>query len=104
MGMESPCYGGLLGRECDAFLKGFSWGGGGAMGRKCDIGKGKEKEEGQEEEHIDGWEEGLNIKVSGSWGCRIGWQAFVNIYVFGIEVDVIDHHGCGGLMCLLSTA
>ncbi|RXH90086.1 hypothetical protein DVH24_032443 [Malus domestica] len=69
--MESPCYGGLLGRECDAFLKGFSGGGGGAVGGKCDIGKGKEKEKGQEEEHIDGWEEGLNIKESNQSICLV---------------------------------
>lgn len=38
MVVECPCYGGLLGREGDAFLEGLSGGGGGAMGRKCDMG------------------------------------------------------------------
>lgn len=55
MGMVCPCYGGLLGWECDTFFKGPSGCGGGTMGTKCDIGEGKEKEEAEEEEHIGGW-------------------------------------------------
>ncbi len=53
--MEGPCYRGLLGRECHAFLESFGGGDGGAMGGECDaVQMGREKEEEDQEEHGGG--------------------------------------------------
>ena len=54
MGVEGPCYRGLLGRECRAFLESFGGSGGGAMGRKCNMKIRGEEEEEEEENHGDG--------------------------------------------------
>lgn len=53
MGVEGPCYGGLLGRECHAFLESFGGGDGGTMGTKCNMQMRREEEE-DEEEHCGG--------------------------------------------------
>lgn len=55
MGVEGPCYRGLLGRECHAFFESFGGGDGGAVGRECDVQmRREEEEEGEDQEEHGG--------------------------------------------------